>query len=245
MLPCVPWSLGHPPSIRHHSDQTVTSSSNVSNPVFITSAYCVSRIQQARSSDAYLPRSATACTCTPQLGAFCRVVFSWLGEECNPELTQDANACIGSSSQQPAGLMGCWQLASTALFFLAVTAALVAGQAAAPICPLLDASGCCGSQCRVGLCAALYSFGKALVSGVGTCAAVLSAVGRLMWHLGGSGAWGLSQWSYCSMLTGLWQGDRTHAVQHWQGRCQWPVQLREREESSASGCAEPDGIRVC
>lgn len=34
----------------------------------------------------------------------------------------------------------------------------------APVCPLLDASGCCDSQCRVGLCAALYNFGYALVS---------------------------------------------------------------------------------
>lgn len=57
--------------------------------------------------------------------------------------------------------MTCWKWA---LLLLATTAAAGWSAHAAPVCPLLDASGCCGGQCRVALCAALYDFGFALVS---------------------------------------------------------------------------------
>lgn len=56
--------------------------------------------------------------------------------------------------------MRCWEW----VLLVFATAAAAWSAHAAPVCPLLDASGCCGGQCRVGLCAALYNFGFALVS---------------------------------------------------------------------------------
>lgn len=57
--------------------------------------------------------------------------------------------------------MRCWAW----VVLLLTTAAVTRSIHAAPVCPLLDQdTGCCGSQCRVGLCSALYSFGLALVS---------------------------------------------------------------------------------
>ena len=73
-----------------------------------------------------------------------------------PKAHQDANAC-NTSSDRLSTVMG-W-----AVLLLLATAPLVVG-AEASACPLVDAAGCCGSQCRIGLCTALYSFGEALVS---------------------------------------------------------------------------------
>ena len=53
---------------------------------------------------------------------------------------------------------------------LLLATAGVQGQLSAADCPLLDASGCCDTQCKVELCSALYDFGAALVSMIGSLA---------------------------------------------------------------------------